>query len=107
MFPTDLVDIKPDNMEELTEVITAVQCHPQHCNILIYSSSRGVIKVCDTRVSAVCSNHSKMYVEPPPAQPTHTKSFITDILNSISDIRYARSSVHYSLILLTNMDIHD
>eukprot|EP00960_Hanusia_phi_P053494 762125-Hanusia_phi.AAC.3 len=26
---TDIVDIKPANMEELTEVITAASCHPE------------------------------------------------------------------------------
>eukprot|EP00981_Chlorochromonas_danica_P001237 scaffold268_cov210-Ochromonas_danica.AAC.32 len=58
---TYLVDIKPENMEELTEVITAVQCHPQHCNIMAYSSSRGAIKLCDTRMSAICTNYAKVY----------------------------------------------
>lgn len=82
----DLVDIKPENMEELTEVITAVQCHPQHCNILTYSSSRGLIKVCDLRTSAVCHQFSKVYAEH--SAPTANKSFITDILNSISDIKW-------------------
>ena len=72
-------------MEELTEVITAVQCHPQHCNIIAYSSSRGVIKVCDTRSSALCTTYAKVYAENSP--PTAGKSFITDILNSISDIK--------------------
>mmetsp|Transcript_3258 Transcript_3258/g.3553 ORF Transcript_3258/g.3553 Transcript_3258/m.3553 type:complete len:442 (-) Transcript_3258:1458-2783(-) len=83
----NLVDIKPENMEELTEVITAVQCHPQHCNILTYSSSRGLIKVCDLRTSAVCHQFSKVYAEH--SAPTANKSFITDILNSISDINYS------------------
>jgi serine/threonine-protein phosphatase 2A regulatory subunit B len=32
-------------MEELTEVITSVQFHPTHCNLLSFSSSRGAIKV--------------------------------------------------------------
>jgi serine/threonine-protein phosphatase 2A regulatory subunit B len=81
----DLVDIKPDNMEELTEVITAVQCHPTHCNILTYSSSRGAIKVVDLRASALCQQYSRVYAEN--SMPSANKSFITDILNSISDIK--------------------
>lgn len=40
-----MVDIKPDNMEELTEVITSVQFHPFNCSLLTFSSSRGAIKV--------------------------------------------------------------
>ncbi len=80
-----MIDIKPDNMEELTEVITAVQFHPQHCNILAYSSSRGAIKICDTRSAALCSTYAKVYQEPVSA--SINKSFISDILNSISDVK--------------------
>ncbi len=80
-----MIDIKPENMEELTEVITAVQFHPQHCHTLVYSSSRGAIKVCDTRASALCSGYAKVYCEP--LASGANKSFISDILNSISDVK--------------------
>ena len=55
----DIVDIKPVNMEELTEVITAAQFHPTHCNELVYSSSKGTIKLADMRESALCDRHAK------------------------------------------------
>lgn len=95
----DLVDIKPENMEELTEVITAVQCHPQHCNIMIYSSSRGFIKVCDTRTSALCNSYAKVFYDPPNPQMNQNKTFINDILNSISDIRYDAFKLFFSMYL--------
>lgn len=47
-------------MEELTEVITSAQFHPQHCNIIMYSSSRGSIKLGDTRKSALCDVCAKV-----------------------------------------------
>jgi serine/threonine-protein phosphatase 2A regulatory subunit B len=53
------VDIKPVNMEELTEVITAAEFHPLHCNLFMYSSSKGTIKLGDMRESALCDQHSK------------------------------------------------
>ena len=81
----DLIDIKPECMEELTEVITSVQCHPQHCNTLTFSSSRGTIKVCDTRVAAYCRSFAKIYYERP---ANANRSFITDMLHSISDIKW-------------------
>lgn len=86
---TDIVDIKPANMEELTEVITAAEFHPQSCNYLMYSSSKvstkswaippsigsrvpqtcltplcassiqGTIKLGDLRESALCDQHAK------------------------------------------------
>nr|CDS30082.2 serine:threonine protein phosphatase 2A 55 kDa [Hymenolepis microstoma] len=48
------VDIKPENMEDLNEVITCTRFHPELCNILGYSTSRGIVRLCDTRVKAVC-----------------------------------------------------
>lgn len=46
-------------MEELTEVITAAEFHPHHCNHFVYSSSRGILRLCDMRASALCDRHSK------------------------------------------------
>ena len=46
-------------MEELTEVITAAQFHPTHCNQLVYSSSKGIIKLADMRESALCDRYAK------------------------------------------------
>lgn len=57
--PIDIVDIKPVNMEELTEVITAAEFHPIHCNLFMYSSSKGTIKLADMRDSALCDQHAK------------------------------------------------
>lgn len=53
------MDIKPRNMEELTEVITAADFHPSHCNIMMYSTSRGTIKLGDMRQAALCDAYSK------------------------------------------------
>jgi len=55
----NIVDIKPVNMEELTEVITAAEFHPIHCNLFMYSSSKGTIKLADMRDSALCDQHAK------------------------------------------------
>ena len=56
---SDAVDIKPANMEELTEVITATQFHPFNCHEFIYSSSKGTIRLCDMREKALCDQHAK------------------------------------------------
>ena len=57
--PLDIVDIKPANMEELTEVITAAEFHPTQCNVFMYSSSKSNIKLADMRDSALCDRHAK------------------------------------------------
>lgn len=61
---SDIVDIKPVNMEELTEVITATEFHPQHCNQFMYSSSKSNIKLADMRESALCDRHAKCEFTP-------------------------------------------
>lgn len=46
-------------MEELTEVITAAEFHPLHCNVLVYSSSKGTVRLCDMRDNALCDRYAK------------------------------------------------
>lgn len=58
-FISDIVDIKPANMEDLTEVITSAEFHPHHCHLLVYSSSKGTLRLCDMRASALCDRHAK------------------------------------------------
>lgn len=55
----NIVDIKPANMEELTEVITAAEFHPVSCNWFMYASSKGTIKLADMRQRALCDEHAK------------------------------------------------
>ena len=61
---TDILDIKPVNMEELTEVITAAEFHPLSCNLFCYSSSKGTVKLADMRDSALCDRHAKSMLGP-------------------------------------------
>eukprot|EP01087_Luapelamoeba_hula_P002821 TRINITY_DN1258_c0_g1_i1.p1 TRINITY_DN1258_c0_g1~~TRINITY_DN1258_c0_g1_i1.p1 ORF type:complete len:446 (-),score=79.35 TRINITY_DN1258_c0_g1_i1:244-1581(-) len=83
----NIVDIKPANMEELTEVITAADFHPQHCQYLIYSSSKGTIKLGDMRQAALCDQHAKKFEE---EEDPASKSFFSEIIASISDIKFSR-----------------
>jgi len=82
----NVVDIKPANMEELTEVITAAKFHPTHCNYFVYSSSKGTIRLCDMRSQALCDQHAKLFEEP---EDSTTKSFFSEIISSISDVKFS------------------
>ncbi|KAL8620637.1 Serine/threonine-protein phosphatase 2A 55 kDa regulatory subunit B delta isoform [Nucella lapillus] len=84
----NIVDIKPANMEELTEVITAAEFHPQQCSTFVYSSSKGTIRLCDMRDQALCDKHAKMFEEP--EDPTN-RSFFSEIISSISDVKFSRN----------------
>lgn len=84
----NIVDIKPANMEELTEVITAAEFHPIECNLFVYSSSKGIIRLCDMRQSALCDTQAKIFEEK--EDPT-TKNFFSEIISSISDVKFSHS----------------
>ncbi|KAB2065360.1 hypothetical protein ES319_A09G084000v1 [Gossypium barbadense] len=83
----NIVDLKPANMEDLTEVITSAEFHPAHCNMLAYSSSKGSIRLIDLRQSALCDSHAKLFEE---SEAPGSRSFFTEIIASISDIKFAK-----------------
>ncbi|XP_052175968.1 serine/threonine protein phosphatase 2A 55 kDa regulatory subunit B beta isoform-like isoform X4 [Diospyros lotus] len=83
----NIVDVKPANMEDLTEVITSAEFHPSHCNMLAYSSSKGSIRLIDLRQSALCDTHSKLFEE---QEAAGSRSFFTEIIASISDIKFGK-----------------
>jgi len=83
----NIVDVKPANMEDLTEVITSAEFHPTHCNTLAYSSSKGSIRLIDLRQSALCDTHSKLFEE---QEAPGSRSFFTEIIASISDIKFGK-----------------
>uniref|UniRef100_A0A493T448 Serine/threonine-protein phosphatase 2A 55 kDa regulatory subunit B n=1 Tax=Anas platyrhynchos platyrhynchos TaxID=8840 RepID=A0A493T448_ANAPP len=116
----NIVDIKPANMEDLTEVITASEFHPHHCNLFVYSSSKGSLRLCDMRASALCDKHSKppaikvifkseqchvkaehttpfvsssvgsWTVYEEPEDPSN-RSFFSEIISSVSDVKFSHS----------------
>ncbi|MQM10960.1 hypothetical protein Taro_043863 [Colocasia esculenta] len=87
----NIVDVKPANMEDLTEVITSAEFHPTHCNLLAYSSSKGSIRLIDLRQSALCDNHCQLYEE---HVAPGSRSFFTEIIASISDIKFGKDGRH-------------
>ncbi|OVA07263.1 Protein phosphatase 2A [Macleaya cordata] len=87
----NIVDVKPVNMEDLTEVITSAEFHPTHCNTLAYSSSKGTIRLIDMRQSALCDAHAKIFEE---HETAGSRSFFTEIIASISDIKFGKDGRH-------------
>lgn len=82
----NIVDIKPTNMEELTEVITSAEFHPNHCNLFMYSSSKGTIKLSDMRSNSLCDSHAKIFEE---YLDPASHNFFTEITSSISDVKFS------------------
>ncbi|GFZ17446.1 protein phosphatase 2A, regulatory subunit PR55 [Actinidia rufa] len=87
----NIIDMKPTNMDDLTEVITSAEFHPLHCNLLAYSSSRGFIRLVDMRQSALCDHSARILQD---GESRGSKSFFTEIIASISDIKFATDGIH-------------
>lgn len=100
----NIVDIKPANMEELTEVITAAEFHPKECNLFVYSSSKGMLRLCDMRQSALCDSHAKTFEE---KEDPSTKNFFSEIISSISDVKFSHSGRYLCTRDYLNVKIWD
>ncbi|XP_037496139.1 serine/threonine protein phosphatase 2A 55 kDa regulatory subunit B beta isoform [Jatropha curcas] len=87
----NIIDMKPANMEDLTEVITSAEFHPIYCNMLAYSSSRGFIRLVDMRQSALCDQSAMILQDADCHEP---KSFFTEIIASISDMKFTNDGQH-------------
>jgi len=81
-----IVDIKPENMDDLTEVITSSAFHPLRCNILVYATSKGAIRLGDLRDHALCDQHAKVFEEP----DNDIGGFFQELVTTISDIKFSR-----------------
>ncbi|KAM2978262.1 hypothetical protein FF2_015108 [Malus domestica] len=100
----NILDMKPPNMEDLTEVLTAAEFHPIHCNLLAYSSSRGFIRLVDMRQSALCDHSARILQDGDSHVP---KSFFTEIIASISDIKFFKDGRHILSRDYMNLKIWD
>ncbi|KAJ0962511.1 hypothetical protein J5N97_027633 [Dioscorea zingiberensis] len=87
----NILDMKPYDMEDLVEVITSAEFHPSSCNLLAYSSSRGFIRLVDMRQSALCDQNARILQD----REVHgSRSLFTEIVASISDIKFAKDGRH-------------
>ncbi|KAH8876163.1 Serine/threonine-protein phosphatase 2A 55 kDa regulatory subunit B delta isoform [Schistosoma japonicum] len=99
-----IVDLKPSNMEDLTEVITCSRFHPVQCNILAYSTSRGLIRLCDMRYRALCDNHILVFEDPSLSQ---NLGFFADIIASLSDFRFGHTGNYLLARDYLTLKIHE
>lgn len=113
----NVVDIKPENMDDLTEVITSAEFHPSHCHLFMHSSSRGNVKLCDLRANALCDNWVKEF-EDHSVSGTVTggangngnssrTSFFSEIIASISDIKFSPNGRYILTRDYMNMKLWD
>lgn len=84
----NVIDLKPNNIEELSEVITHVEHHPTISDLFLFSSSKGYVCTCDLRMSSrfdKVRNAQSFMIEEEPSR----KNFFTDIVSSISRAKFS------------------
>lgn len=91
----NIVDIKPDAMEDLTEVITCAEFHSSAPHIFVYGSSKGLIRLADMRASALCDQHAKLFDGG--EKDGSERNFFSEIVASVNDIKFIGSSGHQLL----------
>ena len=57
----NVVDIKPENMDNLSEVITCAKFKKQDSGTILFATSKGITRQCDLREAAFTSTFSKTY----------------------------------------------
>lgn len=82
------VDIPIENTEDISEVITSASFHPTDPNIFMFSSSKGILKLCDFRMNSQYNKSSLDYALPEDSQK---KNFFSEIINSISYACFAKN----------------
>lgn len=83
----NVVDCKPPTIEDLTEVITSATFHPSLGNLFMYSTSRGNLRLCDLRDSALCDQSSLNFGGGPSS--TGSNGFFDEIISSVTDVKFS------------------
>jgi serine/threonine-protein phosphatase 2A regulatory subunit B len=95
----NLIDLKPDNFDDISEVITKARFHPETDYQFMYATSKGLISIGDLRTNC---NPSKNLSVLEDRQSSQKKNFFTDIINSISDVSFSPNGRYiYSRDFLT------
>jgi serine/threonine-protein phosphatase 2A regulatory subunit B len=80
-----MINIKPPSMNELTEVITSAIFSNVHDSMFAVGTSKGILKLFDTRESARFLNNGVVFED---EAAKKNKNLFTDIVSSISDVKF-------------------
>lgn len=69
-------------------MITTAKFHPEHCNLVGFSNSRGQAKLHDLRERALCSQHRNVASFSANSIPADTDGLFDELISSVSDINF-------------------
>jgi serine/threonine-protein phosphatase 2A regulatory subunit B len=77
----NLLDMKPNKIDELDEVISHCEFHPAMPTVFLYTTTKGLLHICDFRESSTFQNYSSLKYE---CGLGTKKNAFSDMLNSLS-----------------------
>jgi len=83
-----ILDMKPENMEDLDETITCCCFHPTHCNVIAFTTGKGKCFLADLRQNANVKSYSKIFSN----QDTIGPDFFSEITGQMSSLDFAYSN---------------
>ena len=81
-----IYDLKPNQMEEISEIITSTKAHPTNDSIISFSTSKGNVKLIDMRKKAINDDVALSFED---KKNNVKKNFFSEIINSVSDLSFA------------------
>ena len=107
----NVIDCKPADMEDLSEVITCAAFHPLQNHTLAFSTSKGCIKVADLRISALCDSYLT-FSDVAAAEHEETSidasgGVFRELMRSISDLKFSADGRYMSTRDYLNVKIWD
>ena len=79
------VDIKPEKIDDLNEVITTSTFSSANDYNIGYGTSKAVVKMVDLRERSDCTNSGILFDDP---SSKKNKNFFTEIITSVSDLKF-------------------
>ncbi len=96
----NIVNIKPADIQTLTEVITSADLDASNHNMFMYATNRGVVRLGDLREKALNDVPSRLFADPAletlekkgsaSSTPAANRPFLNDMLRSISDVKFSQ-----------------
>lgn len=81
----NLIELKSDDYDNITKLVTAARFHPIEDSIFSFSTSEGMINIGDLRINSKVEHN---LIELDNLSTVTKKNFFTDIVASISDIKF-------------------
>lgn len=91
----NVLDVKPEDMNELSEIISSADAHPSDSNIFLYSTSLGNIMTCDLRVRALVDEPAQVFAENADIETgdadQEQQTFFSEMTQNITSAKFSKS----------------